>query len=71
MEINPEILKLLVILSEILDKIITFEGWPDESLLSLKKNSQFNQNPLEFLNAISDRIENAILLGFNHIHKAS
>jgi hypothetical protein len=71
MEINSEILQLLVILSEILDKIISFEGWPDKSLLSIEKNSQFNQNPLEFLTAISDQIEMAILLGFNHIRKAS
>ena len=69
MEINPDILKLLVTISEILDKIKIFEEWPDESLLSNGKNSSFKQNPLEFLKDISDRIEKAIDRGYNHIHK--
>lgn len=69
MKIDPDILKSLVTLSEILDKIKLFEEWPDESLLSNGKNSSFKQNPLEFLIEISERIEKAISRGYNHIHK--
>jgi hypothetical protein len=67
MEVKPELLKNLENLSEILDRINSYEECRNINQCFKKKNSQINQNQFKFMNEISKLIEDLITQGFHQI----
>jgi hypothetical protein len=67
MEVKPELLKNLETLSEILNRINSYDECKNRNQCFKKKNSQINQNQLKFVNEISKLIEDLITQGFHQI----